>query len=151
MLNLSKVYKSFNDTLKQNFNCRVYGKETNKEYKMPCFSTELIVSPMEKLNKHIVKTEITINCAYLMETVDQVEQFKIIEKMRELFLNYLVVDDRTLHIKEFRQEYTGELNDILEFQIDIDVYDNTVNRDIDHPIEQVDLRLKRKETDEIYD
>ena len=118
---------------------------------MPCFSTELIVSPMEKLNKHIVKTEITINCAYLMETVDQVEQFKIIEKMRELFLNYLVVDDRTLHIKELRQEYTGELNDILEFQIDIDVYDNTVNRDIDHPIEQVDLRLKRKETDEIYD
>ena len=73
MLKLSKILKSFNDTLKQNFNSRVYGKETNKEYKMPCFSTELIVSPMEKLNKHFVKTEITINCAYLMESVDQVE------------------------------------------------------------------------------
>lgn len=151
MLNTGKILKAFNDTLKANFQTKVYGKETKEGYKMPCFSTELVLSPMEKLNKHIVKTEITINCAYLMETVDQVEQFKIIEKMRELFLNYLVVDDRTLHIKEFRQEYTGELNDILEFQIDIDVYDNTVNRDIDHPIEQVDLRLKRKETDEIYD
>lgn len=151
MLEISKILKAFNDTLKQNFNCRVYGKETNKEYKMPCFSTEIVVNPMEKLNKNIVKTEITINCAYLMETVDQVEQYKIIEKMRELFLNYLVVDKRTLHIKEFRQEYTGELNDILEFQIDIDVYDNIINKNKDHPITEVDLRLKRKEGGEIYE
>ena len=151
MLEISKILKAFNDTLKQNFNCRVYGKETNKEYKMPCFSTEIVVNPMEKLNKNIVKTEITINCAYLMETVDQVEQYKIIEKMRELFLNYLVVDKRTLHIKEFRQEYTGELNDILEFQIDIDVYDNIINKNKDHPITEVDLRLKRKESGEIYE
>ena len=150
MLSTAKILKAFNDTLKNNFNVRVYGKETNKEYKMPCFNTELIINPMEKLNKHFVKNSITINCAYLMETTDQVEQFKVIDKMKELFLNYLVVENRTLHIKEFRQEYTGELNDILEFQIDIDVYENLVKKDIDHPIEEVDLALKRKEDGTIF-
>lgn len=150
MLSTAKILKAFNDTLKNNFNVRVYGKETNKEYKMPCFNTELIINPMEKLNKHFVKNSITINCAYLMETTDQVEQFKVIDKMKELFLSYLVVENRTLHIKEFRQEYTGELNDILEFQIDIDVYENLVKKDIDHPIEEVDLALKRKEDGTIF-
>ena len=150
MLKVRKILKAVNDILKNEFKVSVYGKETKEGYKMPCFHTEIIINPMERMNKHIVKTSLTINIAYLMEVVDQVKQFEVIERMQELFIDTIEVEDRVLHIKEISQEFTGEYNDILEFSIDIEFYENRYKRIIDKPIEEVDLRLKRKGDNSIF-
>ena len=150
MLKTSKILKAFNDILKNEFNVKVYGKETKEGYKMPCFNTEILINPMEKMNKHIIRNSVTLNAAYVMETVDSVKQFDVIDKMRELFISYLKVDDRVLHIKEFNYQYTGEYKDILEFSIEVIFYENTYVKVIDKPIEEVDVRLQRKEDGSIF-
>lgn len=150
MLKTSQILKVVNSTLKSEFGVPVYGKETKEGYKMPCFHTELLINKMERMNKYIVKMDISVNIAYLMEVVDQVEQFEVIEKMRELFVDTLRVGERVLHINYFNEEYTGEYKDILEFGIDIEYYDNRYKKVVDRPIEDVEMKLKRKEDNSVF-
>jgi hypothetical protein len=83
-----------------------------------------------------------------MTTVDTVEQLKVLDVIKNNFYKYLKVGDRVLHVADVSQGYTGDYDDVLTFDIDIDIYENTYIKIIDKPIEKVDLRLKRK--DDIY-
>ena len=145
MLDIKQILKTFNKELIKLFNVKVYGNDTKGGYKLPCFHTELIVNESKRVNKHIYKTDITINAAYLMETVDEVKQYEVIKFMRDNFSNYLKVENRTLHIERLETGYSGENKDTLDFSIDITFYENTYIKTLDDPITDVYFRVKKKE------
>lgn len=145
MLDLKLILKTFNQELKRIFNVKVYGNDTKEGYVLPCFHTELIVNASKRMNKHIYKTDITINASYLMETVDEIKQYEIIKLMRDNFSDYLKVENRTLHIESLDTGYSGENKDVLDFSIDITFYENTYVKNLDDPITDVYFRIKKKE------
>ena len=144
MIETTKILKSFNEKLKELYpKYKIYGLETKEGYKTPCFSTEIEVRESTYVNKYITLTHIVITCDFLMTTVDTVEQMKVIDTITKNFSKYLKVGDRTLHVTDVSQGYTGDYNDILTFEIDIFAYDNTYEKNMDKPITEVDMRLKR--------
>lgn len=151
MIESKKILKAFNDKLRTLFpNTNIYGVETKEGYITPCFNTELEIRGHTSVNKSITVTDILITCDYLMTTVDTVRQMEVVDSMKLNFYKYLVVDDRVLHISDFSLEYTGEYGDVLTFYIYIKVFENHYNKVIDHPIENVDLKLKRQEDGSVF-
>lgn len=145
MLDVKLILKAINEKIISIFNERVYGNDTTEGYTLPCFHTELIVNSSERVNKHIYKTDVTINIAYLMETVDEIKQYEVIKKIRDNFSTYLQVGDRVLHIEKIDTGYSGEHKETLDFSIDITFYENTYVKNMDDPIEDVYFRIKKKE------
>ena len=149
MVDTGKILKAVNDKLKELFpKTKIYGIETKEGYKTPCFNTEIKILSYSSVNAHITMTRVEITIDYLMTTVDTVEQLKVLDVIKNNFYKYLKVGDRVLHVADVSQGYTGDYDDVLTFDIDIDIYENTYIKIIDKPIEKVDLRLKRK--DDIY-
>lgn len=145
MQDVKLILKAVNDKLKTLFNLKVYGNDTKEGYTMPCFHTELIINSFTKANKHIYKTDLTINIAYLQETPDEISQFDVIKKMRENLSEYLQVGDRVLHIDELSFSYTGDKKDVLETTLDITFYENTYVHDLSDPITDVSLNIKKED------
>lgn len=145
MFDVKLILKTFNQELKRIFNVPIYGNDTTEGYRLPCFHTELIVNSSERVNKHIYKTDVTINAAYLMETPDEVTQYDVIKKIRDNFSNYLHVENRVFHIEKLDTGYSGDKKETLDFSIDITFYENTYIKNLDDPIEDVYFRIKKKE------
>lgn len=143
MIVVSDILASFNKKLKENFDLPIYGKNTKEGYDLPCFYTQLIINNYNPYNANFFESSISIICAYLTEIVDQVEQYEMIEKFQKLFYKYLKVNDRYLHIESVSQTYTGENNDIIQFNISISYYDNLTDGEIKDPIKEIDLKINK--------
>ena len=150
MVDTSKILKAFNNKLKGLFpGVKIYGKETKEGYKTPCFNSEIRILSFSSVNAHLTLTRVELTLDYMMTIVDTVKQLQVIDIVKENFYKYLKVEDRVFHVSDFSQGYSGDYEDVLTFDIDLDIYDNTYVKNIDHPIEKVNLRLKRK--DDVYD
>ena len=109
-------------TLKlRELNIEVYANNVKEGFNTPCFFVKVKKFENSLENSNCVKRYLDIYIRYINENISDIEKIEIIEKLENLFLKTLSVNDRvfTLHNKSFSK---GE-NDYIEFNFGIEYYE----------------------------
>lgn len=109
-------------TLKlRELNIEVYANNVKEGFNTPCFFVNVEKFENSLENSNCVKRYLDIYIRYINENISDIERIEIIEKLENLFLKTLSVNDRvfTLHNKSFSK---GE-NDYIEFNFGIEYYE----------------------------
>ena len=119
-LSLKDIKKSIIDKLKI-FDVKIYADEVKEGFNTPCFFVNVEKFENSLENSNCVKRYLDIYIRYINENISDIEKIEIIEKLENLFIKTLSVNDRvfTLHNKSFSK---GE-NDYIEFNFGIEYYE----------------------------
>ena len=108
-------------TLKlRELNIEVYANNVKEGFNTPCFFVNVEKFENSLENSNCVKRYLDIYIRYINENISDIEKIEIIEKLENLFLKTLSVNDRvfTLHNKSFSRDE----NDYIEFNFGIEYY-----------------------------
>ena len=109
-------------TLKlRELNIEVYANNVKEGFNTPCFFVNVEKFENSLENSNCVKRYLDIYIRYINENISDIEKIEIIEKLENLFLKTLSVNDRvfTLHNKSFSKVE----NDYIEFNFGIEYYE----------------------------
>lgn len=109
-------------TLKlRELNIEVYANNVKEGFNTPCFFVNVEKFENSLENSNCVKRYLDIYIRYINENISDIEKIEIIEKLENLFLKTLSVNDRvfTLNNKSFSK---GE-NDYIEFNFGVEYYE----------------------------
>lgn len=125
MTRLTDIYAAVNALLIKRYpNIKVHGKEVREGYKKPSFFVSF--TPIENSNHSVnfryKKYDIVV--VYFQEQSDEIDNLEKIDEMEELFGNGFKVGERYIHVDEFEHEYIGEDDNILQFTVTIEFYDD---------------------------
>ena len=125
-LSLKDIKKSIIDKLKI-FDVKIYADEVKEGFNTPCFFVNIEKFENSLENSNFTKRYLDIYIRYINENISDIEKIEIIEKLDNLFLKTLSVNDRvfTLHNKSFSK---GE-NDYIEFNFGIEYYEFLENEE----------------------
>ena len=125
-LSLKDIKKSIIDKLKI-FDVKIYADEVKEGFNTPCFFVNIEKFENSLENSNFTKRYLDIYIRYINENISDIEKIEIIEKLENLFLKTLSVNDRvfTLHNKSFSK---GE-NDYIEFNFGIEYYEFLENEE----------------------
>ena len=119
-LSLKDIKKSIIDKLKI-FDVKIYADEVKEGFNTPCFFVNIEKFENSLENSNFTKRYLDIYIRYINENISDIEKIEIIEKLENLFLKTLSVNDRvfTLHNKSFSRDE----NDYIEFNFGIEYYE----------------------------
>ena len=125
-LSLKDIKKSIIDKLKI-FDVKIYADEVKEGFNTPCFFVNIEKFENSLENSNFTKRYLDIYIRYINENISDIEKIEIIEKLENLFIKTLSVNDRvfTLHNKSFSK---GE-NDYIEFNFGIEYYEFLENEE----------------------
>ena len=109
-------------TLKlRELNIEVYANNVKEGFNTPCFFVNVEKFENSLENSNCVKRYLDIYIRYINENISDIEKIEIIEKLENLFIKTLSVNDRvfTLHNKSFSKVE----NDYIEFNFGIEYYE----------------------------
>lgn len=115
-------------TLKlRELNIEVYANNVKEGFNTPCFFVNVEKFENSLENSNCVKRYLDIYIRYINENISDIEKIEIIEKLENLFIKTLSVNDRvfTLHNKSFSR---GE-NHYIEFNFGIEYYEFLENEE----------------------
>ena len=115
-------------TLKlRELNIEVYANNVKEGFNTPCFFVNIEKFENSLENSNCVKRYLDIYIRYINENISDIEKIEIIEKLENLFIKTLSVNDRvfTLHNKSFSR---GE-NHYIEFNFGIEYYEFLENEE----------------------
>ena len=123
---------------------KYYSQAVVENYERPCFFTQLKPIDMSPENHNTVKNTFAFYITYMPKSVDEVEQYEVVEKIREIFGLYIKVGDRAVDVTEFEYDFTGTNRNVLQITVTLEWMDH-INRKVTEPvIESVEL-LNRME------
>ena len=132
-----------------------YGIEVTEGCKKPYFFTDLRLMRQQDETANIVSKQYYLAITYQGKTVSEEDNFKKIEEIRELLCcvdernrkrkMVLKVKDRYIKIEDFSYTYTGEENNILQIQVDLNFYEFASVETEEKIAQEVRLNIKKEE------
>ena len=118
------VFKYVNKKISEEFGIAVYSDEVSEGFKMPCFFVKLLpTSSIE--TKNTTQVKMTIVITFLTQERNQIVYLNTYDRMNKIFDAGFSVGDRYIHVEQIQDSRTGEFNDILQIEIDINYFNKT--------------------------
>lgn len=108
---------------------KIYGKEIQEGYDLPCFFTEILDKGGAAETRNFAKGGFTVQITYFQTAKNELDQLEKVDEIKDLFGLFFRVGDRKLTIGGFSHDYIGEYQDILQISIEIDYKENTQKED----------------------
>lgn len=137
MLDYTEIIKSINSILRTT-GIDIISNTTMDNFPKPCFFTKLIVLE-DNADNNMIDNHLNIIIHYFGSTKTEIENYKILNKLRRLFINKLEVNERVLTI--YDKDYEME-NEFLQFKFELK-YTDTL--DIEETTEVADEIIIKNE------
>lgn len=137
MLSIVDIKKAIVTKLKP-LGINIVANDIRSGFKKPAFFVQIM--PIgEDVNSDISINTLTINIHYFSEDKTDLDNLKMIDKLKKIFVNKLEINDRTITISDKRYDID---DNILQFRFDIR-YTEEVNREsIDTYDSMGDMKFK---------
>lgn len=143
MLSQSEIKIAANELLKAATGLKVYGKEVTEGYTTPSLFIEIISKPFQRENRDFAKSGFALKITYFQETPEELQQLKLVDKVKAAFGMVFTVRDRRLTVGEITYEYIGQLQDILQITVDFDFYENTTKEPEGETAKEMNFTLSK--------
>jgi hypothetical protein len=147
MISLADLKKNINMLLISKTGYKVYGREVQNGFDRPSFFVEFLLTGSDFETQNFTSNKLTVNITYFqVERQDRnysdLENIKIFESLRNLIGMDLQVGTRVLHPQNFRMNYMGENQDIMQMSFDLDYLDTTDRqRDTEETASTLEINL----------
>lgn len=141
MIGYHDILKAVVETLHSIYpNIPVYGDQVTEGYKMPCFFIQILPIESETETKNFLTTQLMIVISYFSACKDNLENLKVMSKIKRQFGISLYVEDRHFTIRDSTTEKTD--TEVHQFSFNI-IYKELINfeeeneliKTIEHSIE----------------
>lgn len=141
---IKEIHKSIAETIKNTFNIPCYSRDTKEGGNKPCFFIEINIDYISRDTKYYDDYSVQIELTYVDTKRDDVLFYNLIEQMKNLYMHYIKVGDRTLHVNNFDYNYVGDNDEQLAFQIDTKFKDVNIVQDDNDIMENIDLEITER-------
>lgn len=145
MLSNAEIKGAINELLENATGLKVYGKEVTEGYKTPSLFVEKINKPFKRETIGFAKSGFTIKITYFQSAPDELDQMRLLDKVRDAFGMCVKIADRNLTVGEITHDYVGQKENILQISVDFDFYENTTPEETAEIAREYDLTIKKKE------
>ena len=145
MLSHVDIKTAINDLLSSATGLKIYGKEVTEGYTTPSLFAEIVSKPFKRETRDFAKSGFTIKITYFQPAPDELDQMRILDKVRDAFGMSVKIADRVLTVGEITHDYVGQKSDILQISIDFDFYENTTPEETAEIANEYCLEIKKNE------
>lgn len=145
MLSHVAIKTAINDLLESATGLKTYGKDVTQGYDTPSLFIEMIDKPFKRETQNYAKSGFTIKITYFQQTVNEMDQMKLLDTVREAFGMIVKIEDRKLTVGEMTHDYVGQKSDILQISVDFDYYENTTPQETAEIAREYDVAIKKSE------
>lgn len=118
------IKKSIVSALKEKYKrLPIYGADVKEGLKMPSFFVQLLPSTVETENINSFRSDYLLVITYFQKTKDEADMLKCAFTIQQMFAKRFRVKDRSLEVKDFNYDFTGEHDDILQINITLSYLD----------------------------
>lgn len=140
-MNIADIHRSISTTIKKTFNIPCYARDTSEGGQKPCFFIEINPDSIMRDTKYYDDYSIQIELTYVDKKRDDETFYNIIDTMKKLFLHYIHVNDRYLHVNYFDYNYVGDNDEQLAFQIETHFKDTETKVETGDVMQELNLKL----------
>ena len=145
-MNAIEIKKAVNGLLKQKYpNIKRYGKEVVEGYETPSFFVDILPKATKHETKNFLKGGFTIQITYFPKKLDEIDQIKKVNELKELFGMVLQVGDRYLTVGEIEVDYIGELSNILQVSVEFDYKEKKERELIQEAAQEVIINMGKEQ------
>lgn len=145
MLSNVAIKIAINDLLSNATGLKVYGKEVTEGYTTPSLFVEKVSKPFKRETRGFAKSGFTIKITYFQPAPDELDQMRLLDKVRDAFGMVVKIEDRALTVGEITHDYAGQKADILQISVDFDFYENTTPKETAEIAREYGLEIKKNE------
>lgn len=145
MLSNVAIKIAINDLLSNATGLKVYGKEVTEGYTTPSLFVEKVSKPFKRETRGFAKSGFTIKITYFQPAPDELDQMRLLDKVRDAFGMVVKIEDRALTVGEITHDYVGQKADILQISVDFDFYENTTPKETAEIAREYGLEIKKNE------
>lgn len=145
MLSNVAIKIAINDLLSNATGLKVYGKEVTEGYTTPSLFVEKVSKPFKRETRGFAKSGFTIKITYFQPAPDELDQMRLLDKVRDAFGMVVKIEDRALTVGEITHDYVGQKADILQISVDFDFYENTTPKESAEIAREYGLEIKKNE------
>lgn len=145
MLSNVETKAAINELLENATGLTVYGKEVTEGYTTPSLFVEKISKPFKRETIGFAKSGFTIKITYFQSAPDELDQMRLLDKVRDAFGMCVKIADRNLTVGEITHDYVGQKENILQISVDFDFYENTTPEETAEIAREYGLTIKKKE------
>lgn len=145
MLSNVDIKAAINELLENATGLTVYGKEVTEGYTTPSLFVEKISKPFKRETIGFAKSGFTIKITYFQSAPDELDQMRLLDKVRDAFGMCVKIADRILTVGEITHDYVGQKENILQISVDFDFYENTMPEETAEVAREYNLTIKKKE------
>lgn len=102
---------------------KLYSKAVVEGYQRPCFFTQIQPITMENRTKTTRYNLVAFYIEYIQEELDEVDMLDKVEEIRDLFGQYVKIQDRAIDVGGFDFDYVGTERNILEISLELEWLD----------------------------
>ena len=138
------IKKALNELLKSKYDLPIYGKEVAEGYNKPSFFTEIVPKGHKAETKNFASDGFTLHITYFQEVKDETDQLTKIDEIKDLFGMVFTVGERKLTVGDYSYDFIGQLEDILQIQIEFDFKENTYKAKEAEAMESLEFGLTQE-------
>lgn len=106
---------------------------------------EKVSKPFKRETIGYAKSGFTIKITYFQSAPNELEQMRLLDKVRDAFGMCVKIADRKLTVGDITHDYVGQKEDILQISVDFDFYENTVPEETAEIASEYGLEIKKNE------
>jgi hypothetical protein len=127
LLALTDIKTAINTLLINKFGYKVYGNEVKEGFDKPSFFVELLPNATNTENQNFTSNLLTVVITYFQDIHSYLDtdlnNIKVYDEIKALFMPKLLVKDRYLTVSDFRYEYTD--TDFIQIYFNLNYFDTS--------------------------
>lgn len=127
MLALTDIKAAINTLLINKFGYKVYGNEVKEGFDKPSFFVELLPNGTNIENQNFTSNSLTVIITYFQDIHSYLDtdlnNIKVYDEIKALFMPKLLVKDRYLTVSDFRYEYAD--TDYMQIYFNLNYFDTS--------------------------
>lgn len=145
MIKITDIYASVSNLLKGEYGYKIYGNEVLEGYKNPSFFVQLLPSGIRNASTNFHEESYSIVITYFQAKPDSLDNYKKIDRIRELFGQKLQIGTRLVNVTEYDFDFVGDNKNVLQITVEIEFLNGI--RKIDTNPQAGELSIKKEMRD----
>jgi hypothetical protein len=148
MILLTDIMTVVNKMLFDKFGYKTYGREITEGFDRPSFFVDFLLTASDTENQNYTSNKLTVKIVFFpaqskVRGNSDLVNLTMYDNIRRLFGNSIQVGSRYLHPQNFRMDYAGQNQDVMQTSFDIDYFcDTDFTRDTEEKMTDISLNLK---------
>jgi len=144
MIKITDIYTSVSNLLKGEYGLKIYGNEVKEGFNKPSFFVQLLPITMHNASTNFHEESYSIVITYFQSKPDSLDNFKKVDRIRELFGQKLQIGKRLVNVTDFSFNFVGDNDNVLQVAIEIEFLNGIQKVDTLPKVKEVNINKEMR-------